>query len=119
MRAQRKHIAPIVQKCMRYHRLLDLASVGTSMDFDAASVNWESKKMHRENRSILLHYFIHNMMLGHDVFAVFGGNLLIYSRKHVKLNLCFDYHGAAFTTSLLGKQLDRYIVDGLSTGVII
>lgn len=54
---------------------------------------------------MLLHYFTKNMLLRSDVFSLYGNNLLIFSMKNIKLNLCADYYGNAIHQFLLNKKI--------------
>lgn len=54
---------------------------------------------------MLLHYFTKNMLLRPDIFSVYGNNILIFSIKNIKLNLCVDSYGNAINQFLLDKKI--------------
>ena len=67
-----------------------------------------SKQVQAEDRSILLHYFTKNMLLGSELYSVYGNSMLLFSVKHMKLHLCFDSFGHDITNAILEQKLSAF-----------
>ena len=68
-------------------------------------MKWEYKHKRNNNSSVLLHYFTRNMILGPDIFSLYGNNMFIFSIKNMKLHLCVDQYGYAINQFLLDKKI--------------
>jgi hypothetical protein len=102
--AYKASIQSIVSKCVSNARI---AALTHSTSYASMSKpDWWSTHIKPIDRSIMIHYFTRNMLLGPELFSVYGSNILIFSLKNIKLHICLDAWGYEITCQLFDTRIE-------------